>query len=246
MTESAKYFRDSLPGLVTILMYSLFWIVSDYDVALEFVSGGDRVSNLWSGVLAALASLALGYLQAQIYHSYYWSRFMHRGPSVDHFDLLTRVLNNAQTLIVRDQDGDVIKMSELKAKSVRDRHTCWIMGNYLMRFHLTSCGNRTETWIDRLVDYTHSVGSTVAGLYIAFLFWLPLHWYFRFNSGTPVFSVSDLFATLLFLLVLLPLISLYRMNRRAVEETSNSVILASFKDAGLKGNLPIEAFYYRT
>jgi len=242
MTETTRYLRYSLPGLVAILMFSVFWLVSDFQKTTQFVAKF-KDNGLWSGVLAALASLALGFLFAQLYHSFYWSFLMPRWPSVDNYDLLTKLLKEGRLRIL-DQDDIEITADDLKPKNIKHRRRTWTIGNYLFRFHCPKQSARMVDWIERLVDYTHSAGVTILGIFTSFLVWLLLHIFNWPANSKPWFNGEFFIAIVIFVVVWRALANLYRKNRMALEETSNSVLLASIKEISNEDDL-ITIYYYR-
>lgn len=240
MTETTKYLRHSLPGLVAILMYLIFWLSSDYQKTMTFIEKF-KDAGFWSGVITALASLALGFLFAQIYHSFYWSRLMRRWPSMDNYDLLTKLMK--ENLIIINQNGKKIQVSDFKCNNINDRRRTWTIANYLFRFHCPEQQKKMEGWIDRLVNYTHSAGTIISSILIAFAVWLILHIISWIVKGESMLNYKTLIVIAEFVLVSYALYNLYKKNQMALEETSNATLLASIKQISDRDK-PITVYYY--
>ncbi len=226
MNEVRRYLRHTLPGLVTLLIFSIFLLCSDFDEVEALFGQTPGVNPLWAGVLAALASLALGYFLAQIYHSLYWLGWIPRLPSADHYEILSGLINSKR-IHLTDQYGDMVTLDQLSGSRKLQRRHAWTISNYVLRYYSNQhLHEYIMNWAESLVDYTHSTGATLLGILISFVAWVGLH--ASMNGGATGFqSLSDFLPIPIFIVISIVYLNLYRVNILSVEETANSVMLAA-------------------
>lgn len=235
MTEARRYLRYSLPGLVSLLMLASLYLISDYCGTLEFTRKW-KLEGMWAGVLALIASVALGYVLAQFNHTIYWLIPRSERSPVGNFTLFTDLVGDKFKVV--DQDDKDVTLKDLsKWKTIQRRHT-WIIMNSAMNCELHEHYKNTKDWIAVLVDNTHAVGTTLLGIVLSFCLWL-------LTADNLFKDPDDYWALSVFVIVSLLLVRLYLMNLTTVEITANTAVLSAINKQYEKENRGIRPAYWQ-
>ena len=231
MNEVQRYLRYTIPGLVCFLVLTVALIISDKPRILQTESI-DFSQYAGLSVLILLASVPLGYLLAQAYFTLHWTIHLGKYHPIDHYSLLEG-LEKKGKIEIHDGDKSFLLKSLSNSTVVQRRHAWTILNQSFWSLgKLSDEQKRLKDWIDRLVGFTHSMGTTIIGLFLAGIAWAILHSYI--DQFAPWKQTTD-FVPIIVLAVLIALtLPNYHRTRKSLQATGNttmlSIILSKYED----------------
>lgn len=226
MDEVRRFIRYTLPGLACALELLILLGISKYcfntpDIPLNNI-------NLVGAVFGTFfISGALGYILSIIYFALYWKWPLKNLIAVDHRNLFKESANNNYIKLIR--------LNNDKKNKTLDKREAWII---IARFWNTIIKadrkfKEINSYNDRLVDITHSIGSTIIGFIFTFILWVVIVF-----KNIPTLFVVLVFVIWVYLIYLF--CRAYWQSHKALQSISNSTIIDYI--SGQK-KTPIEILY---
>ena len=224
MNEVQRYLRYTIPGLVFFLVPLIALMISDTSWILDTLGSAIDIGGIGLGVLILLASVALGYLLAHAYFALYWTFHLGKYFPIDHLSVLETLEEKGKIEII-DADEKILHLKDLSRwRAVQKRHA-WVVHNlsFWSLGKLSKEEKRLKDWIDRLVDFTHSLGTTIIGLFLAGIAWAIVH--SCIDTSAP-WKQTRVIIPIVVLVVLIALMVLtYCNTHKSLQATGNTTML---------------------
>jgi len=233
MNEVQRYLRYTIPGLVFFLVLLMALMISDTSWILSTLGSVIASGGVGLGVLILLASVGLGYLLAQVYFALYWTRALGRYCAIDHLSLLKKLEENGKIEIL-DADEKILHLEDLsKSRACQKRHA-WVLHNlfFWSLGKLSDEQKRLKDWIDRLADFTHSLGTTIIGLFLAGIAWAVVH--ACIDTSAPWKLTTVIIPIVVLVLLIALMVLTYCHSHKSLQATGNTtmlnIVLSKYED----------------
>lgn len=216
MDEIKRFLRFTLPGLVFIIQLTLIILFTcingfcKYDICiLLFDTKLPNLIALFAGLIVIAA--AVGYLLAQLYWGLYWKGwFSKRSPTSHRRMLLDLEAQKGDKFRILNAGGQEVEIANL------DVNDCWsLVTQYFSTCNYPKIIKRLTVMDSRLVDMTHSIGTTMIGNYLLLI-------------GTVLFTLYMVFI-LFFLINLYPQMIIINIIIIAFLYLSNRLMRIAYK-----------------
>ena len=229
MDEVRRFIRYSLPGLACALQLLILLGISKCYFGKPDISLND-INLAGAAFVAFFISGALGYILSIIYFALYWKWPLKKWIAIDH-----------RCLFEKSSDRNYIKLIRLnkdEQNTTLDKREAWVIVARFWNTIIKADGDFKEinSFNDRLVDITHSIGSAIIGFILTFIFWIVI----IYKNVRDISTCFICVVLVIFLYLIFLFCRAYWQSHKALQSISNSTIIDYISKQKIK---PLEILY---